>query len=169
MGFLSVKWIKKIKCLLISKFLELRPVTIDDCKNIYNWRNHELNRKYSLNSETIEWESHQNWFKGKLNNQQTKILIAKYLGNEIGVIIFDFHESYSEISIYLVPGRHNKGYGLSLLYAAESWLKSNYQLIDIQARILPNNQASVSVFTDAGYEFMRDEKNYQLWKRVMKK
>lgn len=159
------KFIKKFKCFLISKFLKFSAANEEDCKAVYDWRNDELNRKYSLNSETIPWETHQIWFKARIISSQSKILIVSYLGRNIGVTIFNFDDDFSEISIYLVPGNHGKGYGLSILYAAESWIKLSNLKKDIRAKIIPENKASISIFKDAGYVFIKPEKNYEIWEK----
>ncbi len=167
MGLFSSRLFKKIKCRLISRLLVIKLATDEDCENIYNWRNHELNRKYSLNSEIIPWEIHQNWFKTKIRDSDSRVLIVKYLMQEVGVVIFNFEDQNSEISIYLVPGFHNKGFGLSVLYLAERWLRANHVIKNINAKIIPKNYASISVFSEAGYLFINSEDDYQLWQRSL--
>jgi UDP-2,4-diacetamido-2,4,6-trideoxy-beta-L-altropyranose hydrolase len=152
MELVDAKGAKRVASILISKQLSLRPASEDDCKNIFEWRNHELNRKYSLNSALLDWQIHQKWFAKALN--ESKILVVKSLASEIAVVRFDFGQIKPEISIYMAPGFHGLGYGLSVLLAATNWFESNYPKTHLNAKILPSNQASISIFTEAGFKFL---------------
>ena len=118
--------------------MKLRQAVLSDCRNIYIWRNHELNRKYSHNSTIIPYKQHREWFAKNYEG-----LFIGYERNPIGVIRF----VNSLISIYLVPGYHGNGYGKKLLQAAIV-----YHGKPIKAEILPDNIASIKIFEACGFK-----------------
>ena len=148
---------------IIAAMINFNNVTSADSLKILDWRNAEINRKYSINPEVISEAAHQNWFARVLSSETTELLIAEYHGEEIAVIRLDYQEN-PEISIYLVPGFHGKGLGAAVLLAAESYIIKKKQTQMITARILRQNIASRKVFEDAGYQLQSDSE-VQCWQR----
>lgn len=132
--------------------MKIRKATIEDCKNIYEWRNHEINRQFSHNTDIIPYEWHVEWFTKKIDSPITDILIGSTDEN-IGVIRFDYiNINHALISIYLVPGKHGKGLGKELLKDAIKWLKNKGDY-NIKAEILPENIASLKIFAAMGFKY----------------
>ena len=80
-------------------------------------------------------------------------------------IRFDISDSDAEISIYLAPGKHGKGYGSELVESAENWLIENKKDINvIVAEVMAKNDASNRIFTKSGYviNMMRYRKSIRL-------
>src|SRR3990170_3077059 len=88
-----------------SKELLLRRATINDCDDIFRWRNDEVTRKNSFNSEIIPYEEHCRWLKKTLNDPSKLLFIGINENNEkCGVIRFDIKNSFaSEIHINVAP------------------------------------------------------------------
>ena len=76
----------------------IRPVTEEDSRLLYEWRNEELVRKNFFNQEIIPWENHEQWFKKILasDNEYAFILVD---GNDlIGQVRLTVENDVAEIS-----------------------------------------------------------------------
>ena len=146
---------------MILRLLRIRKVNDEwenDSINLFNWRNDEITRKNSFNTEIIKWEEHKKWFKSVLNNPLRDLYILSDDSVPIGTIRFDKNEKLNcaEISITISPRNRRKGYGVeaikkfSLIYLKENNL--NY----IFAEIKPDNLISIDTFINAGYKFYKE-------------
>ncbi len=141
--------------------IQLRPVTLSDRENLFQWRNHPAVRQFALQPDAIDWESHCRWFSAALQNSQRVLLIGEVDGEPVGVLRYDlnaepgsdFHRAEALVSVYLVPQRMGQGLGAPLLVAGHVWLAAHYpQVRQLNAQIVPANVASVKVFEKAGYQ-----------------
>lgn len=136
-----------------KKPIYLRPATLSDRENLFRWRNHPVVRRYSINSDEIEWERHCDWLAQTLNSQQRLLLIGESERQAVGVLRYDVAESVALVSIYLIPEKMGQGYGAPLLVAGSQWLKEHHPTLQaIKAEIAPENTASVKVFEKAAYK-----------------
>lgn len=132
--------------------IKLRPATADDGEQLWQWRNAEENRRYSINPAIIAFPDHQQWFSGVLKSSDQDLLIGEADGDAIGVLRFDHRETAATISVYLVPDRAGRGVGTQLLLAGNRWLAEfRPSAISIKAEILYENKASTRAFAAAGY------------------
>jgi len=133
--------------------INIRKATPEDVNNIFEWRNHPRIRASSINQDIILWCDHLKWFEKMLAERDSQLLIGELNNRPIGVVRFDIQEGLAEVSIYLVPDDHSNGCGRGLMLSAETWLKSNHQKIKkIKAGVLVDNQKSISLFQDCGYQ-----------------
>mgnify|MGYP006177232489 CR=1 FL=1 len=137
--------------------VKLRKATSEDAEQIFSWRNDSKIREHFLDSKPISWERHVQWLNETLQKEDKFLLIGEMKGQPIGVLRFDTLNTVAEISIYLVPSRHDKGLGSSLLEAGCRWVQDYLPRIKkIQAHILTKNQKSMKVFEKEGFiEFSR--------------
>jgi RimJ/RimL family protein N-acetyltransferase len=134
--------------------IKLRIADLNDCENVYHWRNAVEIRQWCLQSQQIPFDEHKLWFKQIISNKNSILLIAELETTEaLGTVRFDFRNKNSaEISIYLVPSFIGKGLGASLLTQAESWLiKNKPEINQIKAEILMENERSKHLFLKEGY------------------
>lgn len=133
--------------------INLRPVTMNDCQNIFEWRNYKEVREASINDAEITYVEHQAWLKKTLNRSDVHFLIAELATNDpLGTLRFDFKAHIAEISIYLTADYIGKGCGITLLAKGEEWLKAYHpEIATIEAKILTTNQRSQRLFFNAGF------------------
>ncbi len=131
----------------------LRPVTMADCQNLFNWRNHEEVRKASISNAEITYNEHQAWLERTLDRNDVYFLIAELAENDpLGTLRFDIRGKVAEISLYLTPDYIGKGCGVTLLAKGEEWLRTAHPEISIiEAKILTTNQRSQRLFANAGF------------------
>ena len=135
--------------------IKIREATESDTKLIYNWSNDSLVRAQSFHSNTIEFENHENWFKEKLQNDNSLLLINILEGNNIGLVRFEVDNDKCTIGILI--DKKFRGKGLSSLMLINS---SNYYFTrfstTIFAYIKDSNKASIKSFEKAGYSFFNE-------------
>lgn len=137
--------------------IRLRPVVLSDREHLFQWRNHPAVRQYSLQAQEIDWPSHCQWLEATLQNPLRVLLLGALNTEPVGVLRYDLSGdgggSDAWVSVYLVPQRMGQGLGVPLLRAGHAWLSAHHpQVRQLNAQIVPANQASLKVFEKAGYQ-----------------
>lgn len=133
--------------------IEIRPVSLADARDLYEWRNAAVNRRYSHNDQEISWDTHIGWLERSLQNPDRALLIGQDSQGAVGVLRYDRLNGSWMTSVYLVPQRHGSGLGESLLREGLAWLKQHDSgAHEVLAEIRPENHASRDVFLRAGYK-----------------
>ncbi|MFJ7793552.1 UDP-2,4-diacetamido-2,4,6-trideoxy-beta-L-altropyranose hydrolase [Pseudomonas sp. NPDC096950] len=143
---------QRVAAALIGAVLPVRAATLDDARLLFEGRNADAVRRWSLDSRVIDWPSHQAWLAASLDNPQRLLLIAEAGDGPVGALRYDLHGASAEVSIYLFEGRFGLGWGRALLARGEAFVKAHWpQLQTITAQVLPANQPSLSLFREAGF------------------
>jgi UDP-2,4-diacetamido-2,4,6-trideoxy-beta-L-altropyranose hydrolase len=130
----------------------IREANAGDSEQIFEWRNSETVREMSLNSAPIDWPTHCAWFESVMSDPDRPLLIGESAGQPVGVVRFDITGDEADLSIYLVPGQANRGFGSDLLLVAEQWLiNARPDLRLLSAEVLATNDKSQRLFAGAGY------------------
>ena len=130
----------------------LRPADDRDCRLLWEWANDPLTRAMSFSSESIPWEAHVSWFQAKLADANAIIYIAADThGQPVGQLRFLTGADRGTISISLAPGWRGRGLALEIInVGVEKFFQiSNVRAID--AYIKPSNEASLRLFSRAGF------------------
>lgn len=142
----------RVAAALAGAVLQVRPATADDAQLLFDGRNAEAVRRWSLETGVIEWQQHQNWLTASLSNDQRLLLIAEADDGPVGVLRYDLRGFEVEVSIYLFQGRFGLGWGRALLMRGEAFVRAHWpQLQAITAQVLPANQPSMKIFREAGF------------------
>jgi RimJ/RimL family protein N-acetyltransferase len=152
MALVDGKGAVRVAIALHAQVLRMRMAEAQDARSIFNWRNHPLVRKNSVNAQEISWSEHSQWCKQQLENSNRPILIGEIDTKPVGVVRFDISKNEAEVSIYLVPDSEFKGWGGCLLDQAEVWLRHHYpEVRTLHALVLPNNEPSKKLFSKLNY------------------
>jgi UDP-2,4-diacetamido-2,4,6-trideoxy-beta-L-altropyranose hydrolase len=152
-SLLDGKGIYKVIPHIIKSRIRLRRATLNDCEQIFKWRNNKETVRFIFDPKPIQWEKHKIWFQETLDSGSRLLLIGEINGNPIGVLRYDILNNTAEVSLYLVPGHSGMGLGTLLLIQGNNWVKEKTSDINkITAKILSQNQASFKAFTKAGYK-----------------
>ena len=126
----------------------------EDSEQILSWRNNPEVFKFFFNPNPVTQDEHGKWF----NNILTRSNIYFFMGilDEIpvGTVRFDkIDEESFEVGVYLDPTFFGKGLGTQLLQQGEDELLKliKEEKIDIVAKVLPENEASIKLFNKGGY------------------
>ncbi|MDT3314018.1 UDP-2,4-diacetamido-2,4,6-trideoxy-beta-L-altropyranose hydrolase [Pseudomonas sp. rhizo66] len=142
----------RVAAALSGAVLTIRPATQEDAQLLFDGRNAETVRRWSLTNAEIDWVQHVNWLTASLRNPQRLLLIAEADDGPVGVLRYDLRGFAAEVSIYLLEGRFGLGWGRSLLARGEAFVSRHWpQVTAITAQVLPGNRASLNVFRDAGF------------------
>ncbi|WP_419709011.1 UDP-2,4-diacetamido-2,4,6-trideoxy-beta-L-altropyranose hydrolase [Pseudomonas sp. NFX224] len=142
----------RVAAALAGAVLQLRRANQEDAHLLFEGRNAEAVRRWSLDTHVIDWQRHQVWLAASLSNPRRLLLIAEADDGPVGVLRYDFDGSRAEVSIYLFEGRFGLGWGRALLVRGEAFVAAHWpQLQAITAQVLPANQPSLKVFREAGF------------------
>ncbi|GAB6282482.1 MAG: hypothetical protein STSR0008_12280 [Ignavibacterium sp.] len=132
---------------------ELREITLDDAKLLFDWANDPAMRANSFHQKKIEWNKHITWLKDKLDSKSSKIFIASFNGNDIGQIRFDRKENKAIIDFYITEEFRGKGLGSSMLLKGEKKITNYWKdIVDIVGEVKKNNLSSNKAFIKAGFQ-----------------
>ncbi|MFJ2488658.1 UDP-2,4-diacetamido-2,4,6-trideoxy-beta-L-altropyranose hydrolase [Pseudomonas sp. NPDC087639] len=142
----------RVAAALAGAVLKVRPATLDDAQLLFDGRNAEAVRRWSLDAGVIDWKQHLDWLTASLRNPQRLLLVAEGDDGPVGVLRYDLRGFDAEVSLYLLQGRFGLGWGGALLAQGEAFASAHWpQMSAIIAQVLPANQASLNVFRDAGF------------------
>lgn len=136
--------------------VSFREATSADSKLLFNWTNDALVRKQSYSSEKIEFESHDRWFRSKIEDVNQLFLIAKVGEKEAGLVRYSIEDNNAVVGISV--SSEFRGMGLAPKFLSESakyYFKTN--ALPIFAYIKKENIASIKSFEKAGYKFLKEE------------
>ena len=143
---------QRVAAALAGAVLQVRRATADDAQLLFEGRNAEAVRRWSLDTHVIDWQRHQAWLAASLNNPRRLLLIAETDDGPVGVLRYDLDATRAEVSIYLFDGRFGLGWGRALLARGEAFVSVHWPSLQaITAQVLPANQASLKIFREAGF------------------
>jgi RimJ/RimL family protein N-acetyltransferase len=142
----------RVAAALAGAVLKLRAATPGDAQLLFEGRNAQAVRRWSLETGVIEWPAHQNWLTASLSNPRRLLLIAEADDGPVGVLRYDLRGFTAEVSIYLFEGRFGLGWGRALLARGEAFVRAHWpQLESLTAQVMPANRPSLKVFGEAGF------------------
>ena len=116
---------------------KIKIAKLSDARFIYNLRNDNISRKYSINRKKIKYGDHLIWLKNKLKKKGDKVFII-YNGNikkTIGYVRFDKFDFYLRVSIAIQKKFRGKGFS----YDVQASLQSQYNNIFYHHLLLPKD------------------------------
>jgi len=145
---------------ILAEF-NIRFVREEDSKDLYNWRKDKRVSQWCCEENDIDFNSHQKWFKSKMESDKTKIFIAEnVIGEKLGQVRFDKTEKGIYISVNLNPDFFGKGIGAKFIGSATDRYLRDFNEKQIYAEIKSENISSIKAFEKAGYKFLEEkEKN----------
>ncbi len=130
----------------------LRKATIEDCDLIFEWANDEDERRNSFNPEKIPYETHCQWYKRKMESDDTFIFIYCVDQNKVGQSRIEIGADEALISYFISKENRSKGHGKVMLSLLKDKVKENFpQVKALIAQVKKDNLASQRVFESLGY------------------
>lgn len=144
-----------------NRGIYIRFAEYDDSVDIFNWRNDEETRNSSFNSDLIDINDHDRWFKESLANPQRNIfIIIDTQCNKLGQIRFDRKKEIAEVSITINPKNRRQGIGSIGLSKAVNYYFDNFSVTLLIAKVKVNNNPSLKVFEKAGFKINQHFNDY---------
>lgn len=138
--------VKDLNKIINKEIITLRKAKDEDLIFLYNLRNEESVRSASFNTEEIDIKTHKAWFKRKLKDKDSLILIGEINKEKIGQIRFDLDNDGTEVSLAISSQQRGKGYGLQLLTKGCQYAFEKLKINTIISFIKPENEASLKIF-----------------------
>jgi len=135
----------------------LRKVTKNDIKLLFDWANDPDVRVNAKNSKPITWDEHVIWFNNRLSNKFAYTYILSDLQESIGIVRFDKTLEGYVISYSIDKNYRGKGFGELVLVEG---LKNLYLSVDkpnLVAYVKKGNIASEKIFNKLGFILKKEE------------
>ena len=143
-----------------SAGVTLRPARAEDCDRIYDWRNDPLSRRMAIRRERIDYFDHRRWFARALRDPDRDLRIAEADGLPVGAVRADRRPEGRVLSWMVAPEARGLGLGKRMLRAFVAELEG-----PLQARIRPDNEASLRMARAAGLSPAGEADGIALWVR----
>ncbi len=151
----------------INGAFHLRRALCTDAKLTFKWANDPLVRKFSLAQSPITWESHLNWFKNKIKDNNCAYFIVMHDNMPIGSIRLDVSDAVATISYLLDPIYHGKGFGSKILESAQELSRILHLKIEkLYGVVKKQNIASIKIFEKLGYQSEETKDTYYFKKEL---
>jgi RimJ/RimL family protein N-acetyltransferase len=134
--------------------LSLRKADLNDCDLLFNWSNEESVRMNSIRQETIVYENHVSWFKGKLSSVETDIYILQNGGVPVGQIRFDKNDYGYLLDYSIAANERGKGYGALIISITLGMLPASSYVF---AYVKEKNLASIRCLEKCGFKSEGEE------------
>jgi len=125
----------------------LKDMSKCDESILYSWQCEPDNRRFSGTALAPTREEHHSWFSESLKNTSRRMWLVMFDGRKCGYVRLDCQGDSEEVSV-LISNKYRK---LGLAYGAISELKILGRYGVINAKVLPSNLASISLFKKLGF------------------
>lgn len=99
----------------MSHELKLKTATFEDASILLSWRNDELTRKFSLNTDYVSEQEHNNWLKNILKDKRRQLYVAEYQSIKIGTVRVDSEGETHIISWTVSPEHRGRGHAKKMV------------------------------------------------------
>lgn len=119
---------------------------------LWEWRNEAATRGASYSTGLIRYEDHLRWFGMRLEDANTRILIALDAEDRpIGYARLDINGNQAEISLSLDRAFRGRGLGKALVETATRFAVKEVGIVSVIAYVKQDNETSQSAFERAGF------------------
>lgn len=139
--------------------LNIRDVSEEDCRLLWEWANDPEVRGFSFESAPIPWEEHAAWFRRKMADRNCHMyVVSGQDGRPVGQVRFDIlGDGSAVVSVSIAGQQRGQGYGQEALRLACARLYEAAGVTRFLAYIKPDNPASIRAFEKAGFVYRGSE------------
>ena len=131
--------------------MRIRKARLSDCKLYWKWANDPIVRANAFEARPIPWQTHIAWFKEKLEDHNSTLLLMEIENEPIGQVRFDYTPDGYFIDFSISPTHRNQGLGLVLLSSGINHFE-NSQQITFWGEVKKSNSASKAIFEKLEFE-----------------
>lgn len=133
----------------------------EDVKDLFRWRNDEVTRQASFNTDKISFEEHKKWFEETLADPKRNLfIICDKQCNKLGQIRLDKKDNVAEIDITINPNYRNQGIGSLSLFKVVHIYINNFGSKQVIAKVKKDNMSSLKAFEKAGFKMHEKHDDY---------
>jgi len=132
---------------------KFRRATEADILLYFEWANDKTVRQYSINKSKIVFEDHVRWFKNKLADPDSIMLVFVKDNTEIGQLRIGLNNEANEAVINYSIDKDSRGRGFGTIILSEGWQYFSRlgKQMPLTGLVKVNNIPSVSAFIKAGF------------------
>jgi len=134
-----------------KKLKKFQNLSIEEKKEVLNWRNHPDIRKWMLNQEEISLENHLKF----IDSLDEKRIYLKI--DNLGVINFKVFKDYVELGLHKNPNKQKVGN--KLLKAAIEYAFEELKAKKIILYVFENNIKAINLYKKFGFKESNKQKN----------
>ena len=132
-----------------STDLKLRPAAAADVYSYFQWANDPVVRRQSLSPAPIPWDTHRDWFSGKLASPDSQLFVLMAGDLPVGQVRFDRSGDEAWIDYSLDRFVRGRGWASRLVALGCAAIDPHLRLM---AQVRIGNAASRAVFARLGFE-----------------
>src|SRR3989339_1439313 len=140
---------------------KLRKATIEDAKNLFEWRNDPLTREQSIHTDPVEWQDHLAWLERSFSNPSREIYIFEEDGKPVGTCRIDKEkkdgQDIYELSWTVSPV--SRGQGVAKRMVGSLVEDFNLKGKTLLAKIKVKNIPSLKIATSLGFVKVFDDQD----------
>ena len=141
----------------------LRLVRLDDCAELWEWRNDLESRRNSVVNDEVPWSDHLRWFNASFANSERVIFIGELSGKKCGMVRFDRvqpRRNVWDVSIAINPPMRGRGVGGIALAKACAQMEARHGACVFAAKVRPRNIPSIRMFERRGFSVVSDANDF---------
>lgn len=135
----------------------LRKVTENDIRLLFDWANDLDTRMNAKNSDPIKWEDHVKWFEDRISSDSSFMYILEETNQDIGLVRFDKEKKDFIITYYIIKDYRGKGLGKIILEEGFKNLLKVVENPDLLAYVKKGNIASEKIFEKLNFTLNKEE------------
>lgn len=148
---LDGKGAERVSRAVLHGDLTVRQAVENDCELLFDWANDPAVRSVSFNQNKIDWAEHVQWYKERLLDSRTIILIGtNCVGEPVGQVRFELKGQVAVIDISVSSKYRGAGYGRDLLLSAIRHFRT-FHKARLDAYVRTENTASRRLFEKCGF------------------
>jgi len=131
----------------------LRRATIEDIDLLFTWANDETTRQNAFNTQQITYKEHQQWFKAKLESDNSIIYIYCTEDTAIGQVRIEIDKDQALISYSIDIAHRAQGHGSKIVEILEETIKTELPATKkLIAKVKKENIPSQRIFEKLSYK-----------------
>ncbi len=142
--------------------LFLRPATWADSPRLLVWRNDPETRRNFRNPESVDPDTHKDWMRRKLADENCRLMIAEVAGRPVGTVRADLESEAWWLSWSIDSKERGRGYGSAMVAAMAARLQGR-----IRAATKHGNLASERIATVLGMARQETRDGFVYWEAML--
>lgn len=136
--------------------VSLRPLTRDDARTVFEWRNMPQIVARATSGRTVAWDEHVRWIEETVSGDNRRAYIIEDSGRPVGQTRFDRNgEQSCVISVYLVPGHVGRGVGSYAITEGCRRIFADWPITEVIACVQDGNERGRAVFPKCWFDEYR--------------
>lgn len=132
--------------------VRLRAATSADAALLHEWANDPVTRQMSFSTDAIPWDTHVAWLNQRLADPDCRLQVALDAGDvPLGQIRLDRSGTTATLSVSVAPQARGRGYAARLVRLAAVECLQEGWCSGVNARVRPENAASLATFRRARF------------------